>query len=167
MATRTPGSKPRYYIDSCVFIEVIKGRTHTGLDNPEHYDNCLQLMNRLQEHEIEVYASTLVYVEVFNRGELRLRDNTKSQTASARRRQEAGDLIEGLCGGHDSRGAAIFRIAVGWDRRHSRRTLPGKSDLLAMRLARLHRFRCTAVGGELERPQALPAQPADRRAHDE
>lgn len=94
MAARTPGGRARYYIDSCVFIEVIKGRTGTGLDNPDHYDNCLQLINRLERQEIEVYASTLVYVEVFYKGELRLRDNVKSQTASERRCQEAAALID-------------------------------------------------------------------------
>jgi predicted nucleic acid-binding protein len=54
----------------------------------------MQLIDRLERHEIEVFASTLVYVEVFNRGELRLRDNSKSQTASTRQRQEAGDIID-------------------------------------------------------------------------
>lgn len=94
MAARPPGGIPRYYIDSCIFIEVIRGKTNSGVDHPDHYDDCLQLFDRLERREIEVWASTLVYVEVFHRGEMRLTNKAKSQPVSAGVRQEAGNLID-------------------------------------------------------------------------
>lgn len=141
MATRGPGSLPRYYIDSCVFIEVIKGRTNTGLDNPDHYANCLQLIDRLERREIEVYASTLVYVEVFNRGEIRLVDNSKSQIASDQGRQDAGALID-----HWFRQSGIRWVEVHLDLVESARALArrlGCQSYDAVHLQSAIETRCT------------------------
>jgi len=93
MAAR--GGATRCYIDSCVFIEVIQGKINMGLDHPDHYDNCVQLLMQMERGELSIYASTLVYVEVFHRGEVRLTNKRKSQPASTEARKQAGEVING------------------------------------------------------------------------
>lgn len=91
---RKPGGE-LCYVDSCVFIEVIKGRVGAGTDHSgDDYDSCVQLLSQLEGGELRVTASTLVYVEVFGKGEVRLRDNRKSQPASEMKKAEAGEVID-------------------------------------------------------------------------
>ncbi|MFJ1582063.1 type II toxin-antitoxin system VapC family toxin [Streptomyces sp. NPDC088197] len=95
MSRRRGGVAQRCYIDSCVFIEVIKGRTGVGIDHEEEdYDRCLQVLAQFESGALDVTASTLVYVEVFGKGEAKLEDKRKSQLATGQTQAAASAIID-------------------------------------------------------------------------
>ncbi|MFS7879110.1 type II toxin-antitoxin system VapC family toxin [Streptomyces asiaticus] len=95
MSRRRGGVAQRCYIDSCVFIEVIKGRTGVGTDHGEHdYDRCLQVLAQFESGALDVTASTMVYVEVFGKGEAKLEDKRKSQLATGKTQAAASQIID-------------------------------------------------------------------------
>ncbi|MET7799926.1 type II toxin-antitoxin system VapC family toxin [Streptomyces decoyicus] len=95
MSRRRGGVAQRCYIDSCVFIEVIKGRTGVGIDHEEEdYDRCLQVLAQFESGTLNVTASTMVYVEVFGKGEAKLQDKRKSQLATGKTQAAASEIID-------------------------------------------------------------------------
>ncbi|MET9334498.1 PIN domain-containing protein [Streptomyces cellulosae] len=95
MSRRRGGVAQRCYIDSCVFIEVIKGRTGVGTDHEEQdYDRCLQVLAQFESGSLDVTASTMVYVEVFGKGEAKLHDKRKSQLATGKTQATASEIID-------------------------------------------------------------------------
>lgn len=95
MSRRRGGVAQRCYIDSCVYIEVIKGRTGVGTDHDvQDYDHCVQVLAQFETGNLEVTASTMVYVEVFGKGEARLEDKRKSQLATGRTQAAASAIID-------------------------------------------------------------------------
>ncbi|MFC8877716.1 type II toxin-antitoxin system VapC family toxin [Streptomyces ardesiacus] len=95
MSRRRGGVAQRCYIDSCVYIEVIKGRTGVGIDHDEQdYDRCLQVLAQFENGNLDVTASTMVYVEVFGKGEAKLHDKRKSQLAAGKTQAAASAIID-------------------------------------------------------------------------
>ncbi|MFF0066785.1 type II toxin-antitoxin system VapC family toxin [Streptomyces sp. NPDC005279] len=95
MSRRRGGVAQRCYIDSCVYIEVIKGRTGVGIDHAEQdYDRCLQVLAQFENGNLDVTASTMVYVEVFGKGEAKLHDKRKSQLATGKTQAAASAIID-------------------------------------------------------------------------
>ncbi|MFI6725636.1 type II toxin-antitoxin system VapC family toxin [Streptomyces atratus] len=86
---------PRVYLDSCVFIEVIKGVTRAGGDHDDKFEACLQLLRDFEQGVCSLVMSELVYTETFHRGEVSLNDKRRSQLARGATRDRAGDLIDG------------------------------------------------------------------------
>lgn len=65
-----PSSQPRIYIDSCYYIDVVKGRTSGTLDpdRQAHISVVERLLHRALNGHIEIWASTLVVAECLSIG---------------------------------------------------------------------------------------------------
>ncbi|MFE5140296.1 type II toxin-antitoxin system VapC family toxin [Streptomyces fagopyri] len=92
---------PRLYLDSSIFIEVIKGRTRAGGDNPEYYEACLKLLEDFEQGAYQLVMSELVYTETFHKGEAKLADRRRSQLARGATLNAATELINGWFRRHD------------------------------------------------------------------
>ncbi|MEU8439882.1 type II toxin-antitoxin system VapC family toxin [Streptomyces microflavus] len=86
---------PRLYLDSCIFIEVIKGVTQAGGDHEDKFDACLNLLRDFEKGSCSLVMSELVYTETFHRGEAKLTDKRRSRHATGATLQRASDLING------------------------------------------------------------------------
>lgn len=85
---------PRLYLDSCIFIEVVKGTTRAGGDHEDKFDACLKLLRDFEQGACRLVMSELVYTETFHHGEAKLTDKRYSRHARGATLEAAGDLID-------------------------------------------------------------------------
>ncbi|MFD9762942.1 type II toxin-antitoxin system VapC family toxin [[Kitasatospora] papulosa] len=86
---------PLVYLDSCIFIEVIKGVTHAGGDHEDKFESCLQILRDFEQGACRLVMSELVYTETFHHGEAKLTDRRYSRHARGATLEAASDLIDG------------------------------------------------------------------------